>query len=852
MARRSISSYQPQKIESKWQKRWERTKLFQVKEIPTKQNRKKYILDMFPYTSADGLHVGHAEGYVATDIISRYLRMNGFYVLHPMGWDAFGLPAENYAIKKGIPPWVTTEKAIKNFRRQIKSLGLSYDWSREIATIRPEYYKWTQWFFLLLYKNGLAYRTKAPANWCPSCQTVLANEQVIEGKCERCKNEVIQKELEQWFFKTTHYAEELLKDLEKIDWPEKIKEMQRNWIGRSEGAIVKFPVLDFQFVVNVFTTRLDTLFGVTYLVLAPEHPLVEVLTTPENKKIVEQYLAETKKKNELERIGLSQEKTGVPLGSFVLHPFTGEKIPLWIADYVLLSYGTGAVMGVPAHDERDFAFAKKYHLPIKPVIVPQKEGDWVGTNVSLPPKFFQQAYLEPGLLTNSQQFSGLDSATAKEKILKALEEKKLGKKAVFYHMRDWLISRQRYWGAPIPIIYCSECAKRNEKANNQFQITEIEGKKYALIPVPENQLPVRLPRDVDFRPTGESPLARSKKFHQGVKCPYCGSPARREVDTMDTFMCSSWYYLRYCDPKNKKQFADSKKIEYWCPVDLYIGGAEHAVMHLLYVRFFTKVLADLGYLSFREPILKYRAQGIILAEDGRKMSKSFGNVINPDEIIKKYGADTLRLYEMFMGDFEEAKPWNTKSIIGVRRFLERVWQLQKKVGLNKDKPSEEKEKREKLVHKTIKKVTEDIEAFKFNTAIAALMSLVNEMSKWATIPPEIYHTFLKLLHPFAPHLTEELFSLVIKRLDSKSKRIKFLEQEPWPKWQPELVKEEEIDLVVQVNGKLRDLIRIPVDSSEEQVKEAAFQSEKVKKWLSGREIKRVIFVKNKLINFVIE
>ena len=1108
---------------------------------------KMYILDMFPYPSSAGLHVGHPEGYTATDIVARYMRMRGKRVLHPMGWDAFGLPAENYAIKQGVHPRETTWKNIENFRRQIKMLGFSYDWSREINTADPAYYKWTQWLFLALYRRGLAYRKQAPVNWCTSCQTVLAREQVINGKCERCKREVVQKDLEQWFFRITEYADRLLDDLDGLDWPEPIKLMQRNWIGRSEGAEIDFemrgrplrfvllhgykgssdrnffpwlaaelrqrgyevvvpdlpntdnPSIDEQvrfvldtcsfdgqtvvmghslgavvalkvveqitspitrlvlvsgfvnprfadgkerpFVhgfnwqfnssvirsnvseiavlhdradgivsrsqadelaemlnvsleeytaavphfcgqkeprvltacvdtIRVFTTRPDTLFGATYMVLAPEHPMVPaILPWIKNKTEVEAYQEESRKKTELERTDLAKEKTGVAAeGAVAINPATGEKIPVWIADYVLAGYGTGAIMAVPAHDERDFSFAKKYNLPIRVVVKHQSEfedvdqqkqkelmkkiflvsqeqgwfvvlvgglakelhdisnpfhsdidlfatpksfegissylasvgfkeeemgeeygwrdrksfshpdGFWVdlfllqedggvyfdevahkrfewgtrdnfktyninGVHVVVPSqelleKIYQNmartavfCFTGSGIVVNSGEFNGLKTEEFKIKIVEWLRKNGFGKRSVNYRLRDWLVSRQRYWGAPIPIIYCDACGE---------------------VPVPEDQLPVELPDDIDFRPTGESPLARSKRFHT-VVCPRCGAEdgVRRESDTMDTFVDSSWYFLRYTDPHNTEAFASSERVSRWCPVDLYVGGAEHAVMHLLYARFVTKALHDAGHLPFSEPFLRLRNQGMILAEDGRKMSKSLGNVINPDEVVAEYGADTMRLYEMFMGPLEDAKPWSTKGIVGVRRFLEKVWMIvtEKERRSSASSPvvvPPDSSPLTRLAHQTIKKVTEDIEGFKFNTAISQLMIFANELSRCDRSNP-LFDTYcailVLLLSPFAPHISEELW----EHLGHAPSII----QQPWPQFAPDLVRAETIEFVVQVNGKVRDRFEASADISEEEARKTALARENVQRFVAGKEPRKVVFVKGKLINIVV-
>jgi leucyl-tRNA synthetase len=841
-----MKAYHPQSIETKWQKEWNRSGYPK----PKTAQQKYYILDMFPYPSGDGLHVGHVENYTATDILARFMRMRGYAVLHPIGWDAFGLPAENFAIKTGVHPEKKTHQNIKNFTRQIKSLGMSYDWEREIDTSSPEYYKWTQWMFLFLYKNGLAYKKKARVNWCPSCQTVLANEQVVDGKCERCKSEVVQKDLEQWFFKITDFVEDtrsqtgkkisgLLSGLKKADWPNSTKAAQENWIGRSEGATVKFSLVipneaspkageveeslsgssrrfapqDDAYYIEVFTTRLDTIFGCTYVVVAPEHYLLanselQIMNWDKIKK----YLDATKKKTDLERTELAKEKTGVKLeGIEAVNPFTGEKVPVFVADYVLGTYGTGAVMAVPAHDERDYEFAKKYNIPIRETIV---------SDAKL--KNINEVFIEDGILVNSGEFTGLTSQEAREKMTVWLEKKKLGNKKVNYRLRDWLISRQRYWGAPIPIIYCEHCG---------------------MVPVPEKDLPVKLPKDVDFRPTGESPLQRSKSFHQ-VKCPVCGKKARRESDTLDTFVCSSWYYLRFADPQNTKKFADPKKLKKYLPVDFYMGGAEHTVLHLLYARFFTKALAKYGYLNFDEPFLKLRHQGMVLAEDGRKMSKSLGNVVNPDQVVVEFGADTLRLYEMFMGPLEDMKAWNTGSIVGLKRFLDKIWNLKSKIKTQKSKLQLKNQKLEILTHQTIKKVTEDIENLKFNTAISSLMIVVNAMEKEHHLSLITYQSLLLLLSPFAPHITEELW------FQLGNKKSIFLEK--WPKWDKKKIIAETVNIAVQVNGKVRAVLTAEAGANEESVKSLALQDEKVAARLSGKEIVKVIYVPDKILNFVVK
>ena len=799
--------YFPQRIEKKWQKIWEKTGVFKTKD--NSRQPKFYVLDMFPYPSAAGLHVGHLRGYTLSDVISKKKLMEDFKVLHPMGFDAFGLPAENYAIKTGIHPQITTFRAIKNIKKQLISSGFGYDWERETITCKPDYYKFTQWLFLTLFKAKLAYKKLSAVNFCPSCKTVLAREQVIDGRCERCSSEVEKKEMDQWFFKITEYAERLLRDLDKIDWPENIKTIQTNWIGKSEGTEVEFGITVGNSKTKVFTTRIDTLFGVTFLVLAPEHPILKELKDKiKNWQKIEKYINLARKKTEIERTTKDKEKEGVKIeGVEGIHPLTQEKIPIFVADYVLLEYGTGSVMGVPAHDQRDFVFAKKYNLEIKEVIRP-KMGDSI---------FPKEAFIEDGILHNSKAFSGLDSFTARKEITKYLKQRGLGHSAICYKLRDWCISRQRYWGAPIPIIYCKKCGPMS---------------------VPEKDLPVILPTIKDFLPTGEgkSPLAKVEKFVK-TKCPKCGNFAERETDTMDTFVCSSWYFLRYTDSQNKKIFASSQKIQKWLPVDLYIGGTEHAVMHLLYARFITKVLYDLDFLNFDEPFLKLFNQGTIYYQ-GAKMSKSKGNVVTPEYIFKKYGADTMRLYELFMGPADQATEWSDKGVVGCYRFLNRIWKLKEKTDRKV-----KSEKIEKILHQTIKKVSEDLENFKFNTAISSLMILVNEMEKEKKISISNFEFLIKLLAPMAPHLSEELWEKVGGR-----KSIFF---EKWPKYNPKLIEAEKVNLIVQINGKVRDVISIPYDASEKEAEKCALKSEKALKHLEKKAIKKVIFIKNKLINFVV-
>jgi leucyl-tRNA synthetase len=803
--------YNPQEIERKWQRKWEEDRLYQVTEDDPRP--KFYALTMFPYTSGD-LHIGHWYAMAPSDVYARYKRMCGYNVLHPMGFDAFGLPAENAAIKRGIHPYIWTMNNIENMRRQLRSMGSCYDWSREVITCLPEYYKWTQWFFLQLYKAGLAYRAKAPVNWCPSCQTVLANEQVVGGGfCERCGTQVSKKDLEQWFFRITKYAEELLEH-KGIDWPEKIKLMQRNWVGKSEGALLNFGLDDGE--ITVFTTRPDTVFGATFMVLAPEHPLVEKLTPPNKRQQVSDYIEWAKKRPERERLAEEKDKSGVFIGAHALNHFTGEKIPIWIADYVLLYYGTGAVMGVPAHDTRDFAFAKKYDIPIKVVVAPP---GWQGEEL-------EEAHIEPGIMVNSGRFNGMPSEEAKKAITNFAQSQGWGKGAVNYRLRDWLISRQRYWGAPIPIIYCDTCGT---------------------VAVPEDQLPVLLPPDAEFRPTGESPL----KYHQGfvnATCPQCGSPAKRETDTMDTFMCSSWYYFRYASPNYDKGPWDKERLNFWLPVDLYTGGAEHATMHLFYSRFFTKALRDMGLVGFDEPFTKFFSQGVIIVQR-QKMSKSKGNIITPDPYVEELGADVVRGYLMFLGPWEQGGEWDDSGISGIARWLNRVWNLvlagyaPKRVN-----PTANRELL-RATHGTIKKVTHDMERFHFNTMLACLMEFTNLLSKAresgeveGSIYDKAIETLLLLLAPTAPHLTEELWHRLAKPYS--------IHNQSWPKYDEELAKEEEFTLVIEINGKLRDKVLVPASISEGEAKEIALNRERVKAHLQGKAIERVIFVPGKLINVV--
>jgi leucyl-tRNA synthetase len=1014
-----MEKYNPKKIESKRQRIWEEKEIYKAEDKSKKG--KKYILIEFPYPSGAGLHVGHCRPYCALDALARKKKMEGNNILFPIGWDAFGLPTENFAIKNKIHPKKATEKNIANFKRQIKSLGLSFDWSREINTTDPKYYKWTQWIFLKLFENGLAYQAEMPINWCPSCKIGLANEEVVDGKCERCGTPTEKKIKKQWMLKITAYADKLIEGLKKVDYPERVKVQQINWIGKSEGAEVKFQITNSkQNYIKVFTTRPDTLFGCTYMVVCPEHKIISNLKSYiVNYKEVEKYLKKVKKKSDLDRTDLAKEKTGVELkGIKAINPVNKKEIPIWVADYVLPHYGTGAIMAVPAHDKRDFEFAKKFGLEIKQVVKSKnkklaiiihgsprkdtrKNPDYISDNkrhwipwikqqleknnfkvcaplmpapwrpdyeewkkeiekldldinkesilighsaggaflvrwlsekqtkinklILIAPskviiddnirlkhfndfkidknvkklaqeikifisndeipyriknseiykkelnaklirlknkghftfkgmgikefpelleEIFDEAYIEDGIAINSGQFDGFSTKEFKEKITKWLEEKGVGKKAVNYKLRDWIFSRQHYWGEPIPLVHCKKCG---------------------IIPIPEKDLPVELPFVDKYEPaeTGESPLTNISKW-VNVKCPKCGGPAKRETDTMPNWAGSSWYYLRYLDPKNDKALADFEKIKYWMPVDFYNGGMEHTTLHLLYSRFWHKFLFDIGIVSQNEPYQKRTSHGMVLAEDGRKMSKSFGNVINPDDVVEKFGADALRLYEMFMGPFEQTISWNEKGLVGMERFLEKVWQLFENFQFSNHKSQTnlkfppavdsleadkiQNSKLERLLHQTIKKVTEDIDNFKFNTAIAQLMILLNEMEKKNQVASSEYQVFLKLLSPFAPHISEEIW----QQLKSQKPNIfKSIFEESWPEYDKKLIKEEKINLIIQINGKVRDQIEVNADIPEQEAKEIALSQEKVVKWIKGKEIKKVIFVKGKLINIVV-
>jgi len=798
--------YNPSEIEPRWQKYWDENEIFKVTEDRDKP--KYYVLDMFPYPSAAGLHVGHPLGYFASDIIARYKRMRGYNVLHPMGWDAFGLPAEQYAIQTGTHPAVTTSENIKTFKRQIKSLGFSYDWSREINTTDIEYYKWTQWIFLQLYKKGLAYEAEVPVNWCPELGTVLANEEVISGKSERGGFPVFRLPMKQWMLKITDYADSLLEGLNNLDWPEHLKDLQRNWIGRSEGAEVNFSVDNSDKIITVFTTRPDTLFGATYMVLAPEHPLVEKLTIDSQKNDIRAYQKESSTKTDLERGDLNDDKTGVFTGSYAINPVNNKKIPIWIADYVLISYGTGAIMAVPGQDQRDWDFAQRFNLPIIRTVSP-------------PSDFDGKAYTGDGPAINSEMLNGLNTNEAKEKIIDWLIKHKKGIRKINYKLRDWLFSRQRYWGEPFPIIH-------------------INGEHTA---VDDSQLPVILPEVEKYEPSGQgkSPLSTIKEWVElrDVNNKLYGL---RETNTMPQWAGSCWYYLRFTDPLNLESAWNKKKESYWMPVDLYIGGQEHAVLHLLYSRFWHHVLHDLNLVSTREPFQKLYNQGMILGEDGQKMSKSRGNVINPDKIIDEFGADAFRLYEMFLGPLDKAKPWNTKGLHGAYRFIERLWTLfnSRDDKLTSDTPAKETIQ---LFHQTIKKVTNDIENLRFNTAISQMMIMQNHLSSLDNISEFIYDSYLKILSPFLPHFCEEI-NMIWGRQDSIAYQV-------WPEYDENLAKEEEVEIAIQVNGKLRATIKMIKDQEEESVLELAKDIDKVSKYLNNGKLIKTIFIHNRLVNFVV-
>jgi leucyl-tRNA synthetase len=798
------------RIEKKWQAYWEKNKTFRAQEDPAVPPEKRvYVLDMFPYPSSAGLHVGHPEGYTATDIYCRFLRMNGYHVLHPMGFDSFGLPAENYAIKHGIHPKISTDENIGRFRTQIKALGFSYDWDREISTHEPEYYKWTQWIFLKIWEKGLAYEAKIPINWCTSCLTGLANEEVKDGRCERCHSQVERRDMRQWLLKITAYAERLLSDLDKLEWPESLKLMQRNWIGKSVGANVHFPLVDGEGTIEVFTTRPDTLFGATYMVLAPEHPLVDTLSTQEHKRAVDEYINQARLKSDLERTDLAKEKTGVFTGGYAINPVNDEKIPVWISDYILISYGTGAIMAVPAHDQRDFEFAKKFDLSIVQVVSRDS------TEYEL-----EAADIEDGFAVNSGQFNGLSTSEFKERIVQWLEERGLGSKAINYKLRDWVFSRQRYWGEPIPLLHCETCG---------------------IVSVPYEELPLRLPEVESYTPTGtgESPLVAIEDW-VNTECPRCGAPAKRETNTMPQWAGSCWYYMRYLDPHNETAFVAKEKLEYWMPVDLYVGGAEHAVLHLLYSRFWHKVLYDVGVVNTDEPFMRLVNQGMILGEGGVKMSKSLGNVINPDDVIRGYGADAMRMYEMFMGPLEVSKPWSTKGIAGIKRFLDRVWRFSER-EISDDEPPR---KLLKVLHQTIRKVSTDTETLQFNTAIAQMMIFVTEVGKQSKLYRSVWRTFVLLLAPYAPHLAEELWEKF-----GEKPSVAYGE---YPAWDEELAKEEMVTVVYQINGKIRGREELPVGLSSTELEQKALDHPRIKEMLAGITPDKVIVVADKLVNLVVK
>ena len=817
--RQTTGQYMPSEVESKWQERWDQSGIYKVRDDDPRP--KWYELTMYPYPSGD-LHIGHWYAMSGADAHARFRRMQGFNVLHPMGFDAFGLNAENAAIERGIHPAKWTMGNIAKMRLQFRSMGPLYDWHRELVTCVPEYYHWNQWIFLQFLKAGLAYRDFAPANWCPTDNTVLANEQVVDGRCERCDSEVVRRELNQWLFRVTKYADELL-DQSKIDWPEKINTMQTNWIGRSEGVDVEFDISEYgldETALTTFTTRIDTIFGVTFVVLAPEHPLVESLTTPEHRTEVEAYVDQARRQTEIERMSTEKVKTGVFTGSYAVNRLNGERVPILIGDYVLLTYGTGIVMGVPAHDQRDFEFARKYDLPIKVVVAPD---GWDGGPL-------EEAYLEEGTQVNSGQFDGLPSAEGKRQIADFIESRGWGKRAVQYRMRDWLISRHRYWGTPIPVVYCDGCGT---------------------VPVPEGDLPVLLPEDSEFRPTGESPLALHEGF-VNTTCPNCDGPAKRETDTMDTFVDSSWYQFRFASPRFDEGMFDREALDTWGPVDQYTGGVEHAVMHLLYARFFTKAMRDLGLLDFDEPFIRLYNQGHILSE-GEKMSKSRGNVVAPDEYVGKYGADAVRCYLMFIGPWDRGGSWQDTGINGVSRWLNRVWEIvQRDSRILDDLPTDRAADADltRATHKTIRRVERDVEAFKFNTALAGLMEFSNKLnSAWEAKNvesgtwTEAIEKLLVLLAPMAPHITEELWE--------RAGHTTSIHNEPLPEFDAELAADEMIELVVQVNGRVRAKVDMPVDVTEEDAKEAAMALENVRRHTEGKQVVKAIYVPGRLVNLVV-
>jgi len=811
--------YNAPAIEAKWQKKWAEDRLYHADEANPRP--KYYFLTMLPYTSGD-LHIGHWYAMSPSDAKARYMRMKGYNVMFPIGFDAFGLPAEEAAIKHGIHPYKWTMANIERMRGQLKSMGAMWDWEREAISCDPGYYKWSQWFFLKFYEHGLAYKAMAPVDWCPHCNTSLAREQVWgdDRHCERCNTPVIKKDLEQWFFRSTQYADELL-DFSKIDWPERVRVMQTNWIHRSEGVQFGLGVNDSAFKFPVFTTRPDTVFGMTFAVLSPEHPLVEQLTTPEHRAEVEAYQFKARRLSEIDRLSTERERDGVFIGTYAVNPMNGENVPLYIADYVLMTYGTGAIMGVPGHDERDFEFARRYNLPIPVVIAPP---DWDGQPLPA-------AYLGEGTMVNSGRFNGLPSAEGWQAIADEMEQKGIGQRTVQYRLHDWLISRQRYWGAPIPIIYCETCS---------------------MVPVPEKDLPVLLPEDAEFLPTGESPLKLHAAF-LNTTCPRCGGPAKRETDTMDTFMCSSWYHMRYTSPGYDQGPIDPQRAKYWLPVDQYTGGIEHATMHLLYTRFFTKACRDIGILDHGEPMLRLFNQGIILGEDNEKMSKSRGNVVNPDDYVQTLGADTTRVYLMFIGPWDAGGPWSSRGIEGVNRFLHRVWDVvtSPHAASAGQASAQDIAALRRITHKTIRKVTDDIEGFRFNTLIAALMEFNNYLLKARATPVvhsaawrEAIRALVLMLAPVAPHLAEELWQRMGEPYS--------VHTQPWPQWDEAAAADEMVTLVVQVNGKVRERLLVAAGTAEEEVRDLALASPKVQRYTAGKEVAKVIYVPGQLINIVVK
>jgi len=799
-------------VEEKWQSKWEQSKLYSFDK--SRVDKKKYILEMFSYPSGARLHLGHWYNYGLTDSYARYMRMKGYEIFQPMGFDAFGLPAENYAIKTGIHPEDSTLKNIETMEKQLQAMGAMFDWDYEIKTCMPDYYKWTQWCFLQLYKNGLAYRKEAPVNWCESCNTVLANEQVVDGGCERCGTSVVRKNLTQWFFKITDYAERLLQNLDSLDWPEKTKMMQRNWIGKSTGGEITFQLENGESF-TVFTTRADTLFGCTYAVLAPEHPLTLKITTDEQKQAVEDYIAYAAKASEIDRLSTSREKTGVFTGAYAINPVNGRRIPVYAADYVLATYGTGAVMAVPAHDERDFEFAKKYNLPIERVVKGRE-----GEDDALP-------YVEYGVLVNSEEFSGLAVEDGKKAILEKLKKESKGDFKINYRLRDWLISRQRYWGAPIPVVYCDKCGE---------------------VPVPEEDLPVKLPYDVDFTPDGTSPLLKSESFMH-TTCPKCGGKAVRDADTMDTFVCSSWYFLRYPDNKNDAKAFDTEWINKMLPVDVYVGGAEHACMHLLYARFMTMALKDMGYVNFEEPFTRLVHQGVILGPDGARMSKSRGNVISPDEYIQQYGSDVLRTYLGFGFSYIEGGPWNVDGLKAVHRFLERVERIV--IRLKDVKSSSEEGKKEILYAQNyaIKHVCADIEAFSFNTAIARLMEFTNALNKYLdaspdeTVSADAARALVKLIAPFAPHFAEELWETLGEEYS--------VFNQPYPVCDESALVLDTIEMPLQINGKVRGKFNVAADATKEDIEKQIMNTPELTALFEGKTVRKTIIVPGRIANIVV-